>query len=146
MRQRTCAALLLCGPLVAGCGTATRIDFSGHARPASPVQVSVWSGPQAVRLDPSRVSPGPVLFNITNQSGRPQRFSVRAGSGRLLAQTPTIAAGQTAQLKATLRGSAGAVAASTGGEHGSYVGYSARSTRLRISGRRRTGNSELTQP
>ena len=146
MRQRTRAALLLCGPLVAGCGTAARIDFSGHARPASPVQVSVWSGPKTVRLDPIRISPGPVLFNITNQSGRPQRFSVRAGSGRLLAKTPTIAAGQTAQLKATLRRPAGEVSASPSGAHGNYVGYVASSATLRVSGRPRTGNDELTQP
>jgi hypothetical protein len=138
--------LLLCAPLVAGCGTATRMGFGGHSRPASPVDVSVWSGPQTVRLDPGRVRPGPVLFNITNQSGRPQRFAVWAHSGRLLTQTPEIAAGQTAQVKATLSGSVAAVGASTKTASGSYVGYFARSTRLSISGRPRTGNNELTQP
>jgi hypothetical protein len=138
--------LLLCAPLVAGCGSATPIGFAGHSRPASPVDVSVWSGPRGVRLDPSRVSPGPVLFNITNQSGRPQRFAVRARSGRLLTQTPMIAAGQTAQVKAALHGSAAAVAASTRTAGGSYVGYSARLARLNVSGRRRTGDNELTQP
>ncbi len=146
MRQRRCAALLLCAPLVAGCGAATRIRFAGHSRPASPVDVSVWSGPKRLRLDPSRVTPGPVLFNITNQSGRAQRFAVWARGGRRLTQTPVIAAGQTAQMKATLRGSAAAVAASARTAGGSYVGYFARTTRLSISGRPRTGDNELTQP
>ncbi len=138
--------MLLCAPLVAGCGAVTRIRFAGNSRPASPVDVSVWSGPQGVRLDPSRVTPGPVLFNITNQSGRPQRFAVWAQSGRLLTQTPVIATGQTGQVKATLRGSAAAVATSTRTAGGDYVGFSARSTRLSISGRPRTGDDELMQP
>jgi hypothetical protein len=138
--------LLLCGPLVAGCSTAARIDFSGHSRPASPVDVSVWSSSQGVRLDPSRVTPGPVLFNITNQTRGPQRFAVRARSGRLLTRTPVIAAGQTAQLKATLRGSGVAVVASTRTAHGSYIGYLGRATRLSMSGPPRTGDSELSHP
>jgi hypothetical protein len=87
-----------------------------------------------------------VLFNITNQSGRPQRFAVWAHSGRLLTQTPPIAAGQTAQLKANLRGSAATVAASTRTAGGNHIGYVARSTTLSISGRPRTGDNELTQP
>ena len=100
--------------------------------------MSVWSGPHQVRLDPDHVTPGPVLFDITNQSGRPERFSVRLATGRVVAQTPAIAAGQTAQMKATLRGSAGAVAA---------LGRStAEFARLGVSGRPRNGNDELTQP
>ena len=146
MRQRTCAALLLCCPLVAGCGTATRIDFARHARPAVPVNVSVWSGQPTLSIDPTRIRPGLVLFDITNQSREPERFSVRAGSGRLLARTPRIAAGQTAQLKASLHGSRAAVAAAAAARRGKFSSYFAKAVILRISGPPRTGNNELTQP
>ena len=145
MRQRRCAALLLCAPLVAGCGTVRRIAFAGHSRPAAPLQVSVWSGPRAVSLDPSRLRPGPVLFDVANQSGRPQRYVVRADGGRLLAQSPAIAAGQTAQIKATLHGPDSTVTAEST-VHGGDAGSLAHSARVRIAGRPRTGDSELTQP
>jgi hypothetical protein len=95
-----------------------------------------------VQLNPRRLSAGLVLFNIANQSGRWERFSVLRRNGRRVAQTPPIPDGGTAQMKANLRGSTYAFAVS------SHRAGSAQFTlvRLSISGRTRSGNSQLMQP
>ena len=95
-----------------------------------------------MRLNPGRLSAGLVLFNIANQSGRWERFSVLRRSGRRVAQTPPIPDGGTAQLKANLRGSTYAFGVSSlraGSAQFTYV-------RLSVSGRPRSGNSQLMQP
>ncbi len=98
----------------------------------------------AATFDPSTVRPGPVLFNILNQSAYAERFSVRA-HGVLLGETPTIAPGQTAQLKATLSGSADTF--STVGMEVSAPFDTAHSSQdLHVAGPLRTGNSELLLP
>lgn len=134
--------MVLCSPLVAGCGAATRVDFAPHSRPASPLDVSVVANPaQGLTLDPSTITPGPVLFNLLNLNRRSERFSVRA-AGHLLAQSPTIAPGATAQLKATLSGPGDAIV-----DFSQTLRTSTTlSLDMNVSGRARTGDDELTQP
>jgi hypothetical protein len=128
--------------LVAGCGAATRVDFASHSRPASPVDVSVVATPrQGLKLDPNSITPGPVLFNILNLNRRSKRFSVRA-AGHLLAQSPMIASGATAQLKATLSGPSDTIVDFSQTLRRSIT----LSVDMKVSGRARTGDNELTQP
>ncbi len=141
MRRRT-ATLLACGPLVAGCVTATRLHFAGHSRPAPPVNVSVYAGRRTVQVSPDAMRPGLVLFNIANVSGRWERFSVLRGNGRRLAQTPPIPNGGTAQLKAALRGSRYVFGVFGRGPASARFTY----VRLNVSGPPRSGNNELMQP
>jgi hypothetical protein len=129
---------LLCGPLVAGCGTATRVDFASHSRPASPVDISVYVCSSGVVLDPTRLSPGPVELNITNQSGRAVSLTVTA-SGHTLASSPSIPAGGTAQFKTSLSGHGHGLGVDIAGRPSSF-------RPLTLSGRARTGDNELTQP
>ena len=139
MRRRTCAALL-CGPLVAGCGTATRVDFASHSRPATPVEVSVViDHNMPLQMDPSHVSPGPAIFDVLNQTTRPTRFLIREHGQ--VTRTPAIAPGSTAQIKAdvspgTTLGTFSATLRST----------MSTSTSLAVSGRARNGNNSLLQP
>jgi hypothetical protein len=100
--RRAGAALLLCGPLVAGCGTAARLDFAPHDRPAAPIDVSVYVGSRGLRLDPRSVRPGPVQFDVTNQSGTAVAMDVTIVDGRTLSRIPRIPPGGTAQLKTDL--------------------------------------------
>jgi hypothetical protein len=128
---------VLCGPLVAGCGAATRVDFASHSRPASPVDVSVYVGTGGITLDPRRVRSGPVELLITNQTDAAHALHVSAAGGRTIYSSarPTPA-GATAQLKLTL-GS------------GTYeLGVDGRSPspQLHVSGPVRSGDNELTQP
>lgn len=128
---------MLCGPLVAGCGTATRIDFAPHTRPSSPLDVSVYVGSGGIVLDPTRLSPGPVELNITNQSDRTVSVAVTGGGGRTLTRSPSIPPGSTAQLKTTL----------SGRRFGVGLAAQRSSTRsLSVAGRARTGDNELTAP
>jgi hypothetical protein len=132
--------------LVAGCGAAARIGFAAHSRPASPLEISVLMGrsgsssfdPDATR---SSIRPGPVIFDISNQSRYDVRFSVRQ-HGRTLARTPVIAPGLAAQLKTALTGDG-----ITFNAHGSAVRSTLTTSQdLRVVGRLRTGNNEVTQP
>ncbi len=137
MRRRACAALLLCGPLVAGCGTAARLDFNGRNRPATPVDVSVYLGSGRPLVDPRKVRPGPVLFNVTNQTGRAQTVSIVAPDGRLVTQRVPIPAGGTGQMKATLRRTAYGV---------EQNGRPSSTTLVSTEGPPRNGNNDLLQP
>lgn len=133
---------MLCGPLLAGCGTATRVEFAGHERPASAATVSVLATRSTLMLEPSRLRPGLVVFDITNQTAHAARYSVRA-RGRPLAQTPLVAPGQAAQLKAMLSGSGETLSSFS---HTSPRGTVADSVDLTVSGKTRSGDDQLTQP
>ena len=135
--RRTGAAILLCGPLVAGCGTATRVDFSRHSRPAAPVDVSVYLGPGGIQIDPLTLRPGPVQFNVTNQSGAPAAVAVTIINGRTLGASPQIPAGGSAQIKTDL------------GAHAVGIGIAGRPASVRqldVRGAARSGDRALLQP
>ncbi len=83
-----------------------------------------------------------MLFNIANQSGRWERFSVVRRNGRRVAQTPPIPDGGTAQLKANLRDSTYAFVVSSLRAGSAQLTY----VRLSISGRPRSGDRQLMQP
>jgi len=128
---------VLCGSLVGGCGTATRLDFKGHSRPATPVDVSVYLGGGKPLVEPRRIAAGLVQFNVTNQTGRPQVVSITLPNLRVIARTPKVEAGGTAQLKASLTGSAYMLEA---------VGRRELTTVLKVTHPGRTGNDALLQP
>ena len=137
MGRRAGAAVLFCVPLLAGCGTATRLDFRGHSRPASPTDVSVYIGAAGIEVDPRRLSPGPVEFYVTNQTGRAVSIAVMRRDGRTVIRGPSIAAGGTAQLKTTLT------------RHAYGVGLAGRPSSMKLlelEGRSGTGNDDLLQP
>lgn len=69
MRRVTLVASALVALSVAGCGTATRIDFRGHSRPSPPVDVSVYVSQDQVLVSPRKVRAGLVRFNVANESG-----------------------------------------------------------------------------
>jgi hypothetical protein len=135
--RRAGAAVLLCGPLVAGCGTATRLAFSEHSRPAPPVDVSVYLGPGGIRVDPQRLTPGPVQFNVINQTGAAAAVAVTIINGRTLGRSPRIPAGGTAQFKAEL----GAYTVGIG-----IAGQPTTFRPLQLRGAARNGNRALLQP
>ena len=138
--------MLLCAPLVAGCGSANRVDFASHPRPATPLEISVDMDRSGSTFAPdtalySSIRPGPVQFEISNQSPYAVRFSVRR-DGRTIARTPVIAPGQPAQLQATLVG--GGLTFNTKGSDAR--GSESSSVHLKLRGPLRTGDNDLTQP
>jgi hypothetical protein len=122
--------------MIAGCGSATRLESKGLNRPASPIDVSVYVGDGRVAFDPRRINAGPVELLVVNQSAHARQVVISLPGGRIVATTPKIEPGGSAQLKTTLSRS---------------------SYQLRIVGRRsgsrltverpaRSGNNELLQP
>jgi hypothetical protein len=122
--------------LLVGCGTATRVDFAGHTRPASPLDVSVFLGAGGIRLEPRSVRPGPVELLVTNQTKAPRTVDVTAGGRAVYSSSQPLPSEGTAQFKLTLKS-------------GSYaVGVAGRtpSPYLHVSGRPRNADREVTQP
>lgn len=99
--------------------------------------MSVYVGTGGITLDPTKLSPGPVEFNITNQSGKTVSVAVMISDGRALSRSPSIRTGGTAQIKATLSQSGFGVG---------FAGQPASMKLLTLAGRARTGDNELTQP
>jgi hypothetical protein len=138
MRRSTLVLLALGGLLIAGCGSTTPVNFKGKSRPAPPIGVSVYLSGARPSIDPTEVSKGPVEFNITNQTGRTEGVAIVATDGRVITESPPIAPGGTAQLKASVALTAYGV---------EYAGRPSSMTLLSFMGRsERTGNSALLQP
>jgi hypothetical protein len=127
---------VLCAPLLAGCGTAARLSFKGHGRPATPIDVSVYVGDGRVSSDPRRITAGPVELLVVNASAHVRTVFVALPDGRVIARTPKVEPGGTAQLKTTLTRSAYELRAA-----------GRRSGALLTVGRpARSGNADLLQP
>jgi hypothetical protein len=128
---------VLCGSLVGGCGSTARLDVRGHDRPATPVDVSVYLDGGRPLTDPRRVAAGLIQLNVTNQTASAQAVSLALPDGRVIARTPKVQAGSTAQLKVTVTGSAYTLAA---------LGRRKATTMLTVTHPGRTGNTALLQP
>jgi hypothetical protein len=127
---------VLGAPLLAGCGSATRLESKGHNRPASPIDVSVYVGDGRVAFDPRHITAGPVELLVANQSAHAQEVVVTLPGGRVVAQTPKVEPGGSAQLKTTLSRSSYEVR---------IVGRGSGS-RLTVEHPARSGNNDLLQP
>lgn len=98
MQTRMTIGLLAVTALaVSGCGNKTR--YANKPRPALPVNLTVYIGDSRVSVSPSSVGAGPVVFGVTNQSGRAESLSIApAGGGGSLASTGPINPQGTAQV------------------------------------------------
>lgn len=87
---------------VCGCGNTTR--YANKPRPATPINLTVYIGNNHVSVSPAKIGAGPVVFEVTNQSGRAASLSVApAGGGNPLASTGLINPQATAQVAVDLR-------------------------------------------
>jgi hypothetical protein len=127
---------VLCAPLIAGCGSAARLESKGQNRPASPIDLSVYVGDGRAAFDPRQITAGPVELLVVNQAAHAQAVVVTLPGGRVVARTPEVEPGGSAQMKATL-------------ERSSYeiriVGRRSGS-RLTVEHPARSGNNDLLQP
>jgi hypothetical protein len=97
-------AALGAAALLAGCGESQHHDGT---RPPSPVTITTRIGGNRVQVSPGRVGAGPVVFIVSNQSGRPQRLTFQTdetggGPAGIRASTAVPLDG-TAQLQANPR-------------------------------------------
>lgn len=95
-----------------GCGS--NEERESRPRPPSPINVTAAIDGQRVRVSPPSFGAGPVVFIISNQSGRAQRLTL---AGDVRRSSGTIASRGTGELRVdppegsyTLSASAGGVA------------------------------------
>ena len=89
---------------VAACGGSKH--FANLARPAAPVNLTVYVNDQRVSVSPSSVGAGPVVFIITNQASNAESLNVTSSGGsgsQSLADTGPISPQGTAQLTVDLK-------------------------------------------
>lgn len=104
MRRQAFTAIVLCAPLLAGCGTVKQVDLARHSRVAAPVHVSVYAGDRRVLVAPRSVGSGPVTFDVTNQASRRLTLGLAgSGGGCLPGSSGPLASGQTGQFTVDLR-------------------------------------------
>lgn len=103
MQTRTSIGWLTVTALaVCGCGSTTR--YANKPRPATPINLTVYIGNNHVSVSPAKVGAGPVVFEVTNQSGRAASLSIApAQGGNPLASTAPINPQGTAQVSVDLR-------------------------------------------
>jgi hypothetical protein len=127
---------VLCALLLAGCGSAARLESKAHNRPATPIDLSVYVGDAGVTSDPRRFTAGPVELLVVNQSSHARNVVITLPDGRVVAYTTKVEPGASAQMKTTLAPSAYEVR---------IVGRSSGS-RLTVERPARSGNDDLLQP
>jgi hypothetical protein len=101
-------ALFICG-----CGNTTR--YANKPRPATPINLTVYIGNNHVSVSPASIGAGPVVFEVTNQSGSAQSLSVSSAGGNSLASTGPINPQGTAQVAVDLARGEYQISASSGG-------------------------------
>jgi hypothetical protein len=102
--RRTLALGVTCAAVVAGCGGGQH--FANDPRPPTPVDLTVYISNSRVSVSPSHIGAGPVIFYVTNQSGRTESLTVGpVGAGGTLGYTGPINPGSPAQLQVNLASS-----------------------------------------
>jgi len=74
MRRTTIGILVTATLAASGCGSSTK--FANQARPATPVDLTVYINDARVSVSPNSVGAGPVIFIVTNQSSHAQSLTV----------------------------------------------------------------------
>jgi hypothetical protein len=132
--MRTAAVVCAGALVVSGCGSGE--PFVAATEPPAPVNLSVYIGNARVQLSPARLSSGPVLLLVTNQSARNETLTLRPRRrGAALASTGPINPDSTAQVQVNLAPGAYALTA-----------RGAAPATLRIEAPRSNGNGTLLQP
>jgi hypothetical protein len=111
MRRTAVALAVVCTAGVAGCGSTQH--FADEARPATPVDLTVYINNARVSVSPTSVGAGPVVFYITNQASSAQSLTIRSAS-KTVASIQPINPGSTAQVQVNF--ASGAYQVATGSQ------------------------------
>lgn len=156
MRRATIGILALSALSLAACGGGAH--FSDKARPATPVDLTVYINNSRVLVSPSSVGAGPVIFIVTNQSSRAESLTIQpAGGGSSLASTAPINPQATSQVQVDFCGGGRGCTAGPGNytvttnasgltDASNATPSSIQPASLSIGPARQNGNSVLLQP
>ena len=146
MRIRTIGQLVFTALVVSACGSAGGQSPSA-ARPANPVNLTVYVNDSRVSVSPTRVGAGPLTFIVTNQASHAESLAISRG-GSTLASTAPINPQGTTQVSVNFKPGNYTVATSPQGSTDASLSQpsSIRAASIHI-GRERTGSgNDVLQP
>jgi hypothetical protein len=143
---------LLAAVALAACGGGAH--FADRARPAAPVNVSVYINDQKVAVSPPTVTPGAVALTITNQSSAAQSVVVlpagSSGGCTSAGNTCTGPISPQANDQVTVNLSAGqytiGIAPNSSAEAAAATPTGVAAGSLTVAGHRSNSNGQLLQP
>ncbi len=149
MRPRMKLGLLLLGASgLAACGGGAH--FADKARPALPLNVSVYVSPQRVSVSPDTVTPGAVTFTIANQAASAEAVEVTsAGGSSAITTTAPINPQGTDQVTVDLNSPGQysvAIAPSSSTEAAAASPSGIMPGLLQVQGQRGNSNNQLLEP
>ena len=143
MRGATIGVVALLVLALAGCGGTTH--FADKARPANPVNLTVYVSDAKISVSPSSVGAGPATFIVTNQATRSVQLTLQpAAGGAALATTAPINPQATSSFSVDFRPGDYTLATSPTADTLGTATISSAS--LHIGGPRANGNSALLEP
>ncbi len=147
-RPRTRWATLLVAALpLTACGGGAH--FADRARPAAPVNVSIYINDQKVSVSPTTVTPGAVALTITNQSSAAQSVKILP-AGRSGAVTTTGPISPQANDQVTVNLSSGqysvGISPNNSTEAAAATPTGIAAGLLTVAGQRSNSNGQLLQP
>lgn len=147
-RRISLGALLLTAMTLTACGGGAH--FANHARPAVPVNVSVYINDQKVSVSPNSVTSGAVTITITNQASSSESFEVVPAGGSTPVIPPTGPINPQATDQVTVNLSSGqytiGIAPNSSSQAAAATPTGIASGLLTVSGRRGNSNGQLLQP
>ncbi len=101
MRIRTIGQLVITALVITACGSAGGQSPS-VARPANPVNLTVYVNDSHISVSPARVGAGPITFIVTNQASRAEALAI-SHAGSTLASTAPINPQGTTQVSVNFK-------------------------------------------
>jgi hypothetical protein len=146
MRIKTIGQLAVTALIVSACGSAGGQSPS-VARPANPVNLTVYVNDSRVSVSPAHVGAGPITFIVTNQASHAEALAISMG-GSTLASTAPINPQGTTQVSVDFK--PGKYTIATGAQGGSDAQRSKQSSiraaTIRIGRERADSSNSVLQP
>jgi hypothetical protein len=146
MRVRTIGQLAVTALVVSACGSAGGQSPSA-ARPANPVNLTVYVNDSKVSVSPASVGAGPITFIVTNQASHAESLAISRG-GSTLASTAPINPQGTTQVSVNFRPGKYTIATGAHGKNDAQLSKqsSIRPASIHIGRERESSNNALLQP
>src|ERR1700743_279900 len=146
MRIRTIGQLAVTALVVAGCGSGGAQSPSA-ARPANPVNLTVYVNDSRVSVSPTKVGAGPLTFIVTNQASHAESLAISMG-GSTLASTAPINPQGTTQVSVNFRPGRYTIATGSEGRNEAQLSKqsSIRPASIHIGRERESSNNSALQP
>jgi hypothetical protein len=146
MRIRTIGAMAVTTLIVSACGSAGG-ESPSAARPANPVNLSVYVNDSKVSVSPATVGAGPITFVVTNQASHAESLAISMG-GSTLASTAPINPQGTTQVSVNFRPGKYTIATGAQGKNDAQLSTqsSIRPASIHIGRERDSSNNSVLQP